>query len=395
MSFQTDTAEPATGSAGPCVLILLDRPIRLSPTKMESCFAERHPGIDNAFADHTESGGKLWRIGKYLFAVMNFDVPIPSGWEPLAIRAKSSWPQAQEACAQHRAHIVLSAFGIQDSKLQTSSHTAAAVDAIVHAYPEAIAVVWGVAVIQPREAYEAVEREVLGEHLPFPLWIGLHSFYDERQNIVAMTIGLNYFIDREIEIEGPAKDASDLHQTMLGLIHYCLTTDSPVKDGDTIGANENERLTLIFRRSVWTGAPVLALSLPGTIPATLNAYPIISHAMAQADPLLQSLSELGLFDVEAKSNQVELQADIYMSEERLDPYERGVQAFLSEISVSSHYQQSEADARKALDSGDVSTAKAILAPYAEQVGTVQQTLRSALEKGDVFLFEPRVAPASQ
>lgn len=375
-------------------MILLSRPISLNPAKIEACFATRHPGVENEIFDRTERGAHIWRIASNILAVLNFDAPIPSGWEPLASRARPFFAEAHEVCAQHRAHLIVSAMGIEHSRLQTARYTTAAVDAIVHAYPEAVAVIWDLAVVQPRRAYETAGHEALGKYLPFPLWIGIHSFRDERTNVVAMTIGLRHFVGREIEIEGPTAEISTIHQKLIGLIEYTLTRVSPIKDGDTVGVSERERIRVRHCRSIRSGVPILALSLPGTIPAAFKKYPIISHALAQADPMLRALKALDLFDVQAESNQVALQSDAFVSEQRMDSYDAGLASIITQISQSGSYQESQAKARRVLDSGDMGAVKAILAPYADEIRRCQDTMRFALTRGDVFMFQPKVAPSA-
>ena len=136
------------------------------------------------------------------------------------------------------------------------------------------------------------------------------------------------------------------------------------------------------------GMPVLALSLPGAKPAASKTYPIFSKEMVERDPALQLLSRAGLFDIEGEDNQVTLPLH-YASEQPAEAYEEGLAGVLFQLEQNSTYAEHEAKARSALDSGDVDTARAILAPYAGAITNFQQTVRSALAKGDLFLFLPR------
>jgi hypothetical protein len=120
-----------------------------------------------------------------------------------------------------------------------------------------------------------------------------------------------------------------------------------------------------------------------------KSYPIVPASIARDHPLLIMLSKVGLFDVAAPENQIELLIGSYVSETRLQSYDQGMQGVFSKILQTDAYVEADEKVRRALASGDSETAKSLLAPFGEEVRKFQATARYALGRGDLFMFQPK------
>ena len=113
----------------------------------------------------------------------------------------------------------------------------------------------------------------------------------------------------------------------------------------------------------------------------MKIYPIISAATAANHPLAVLLSRAGLFDAADSANQVELEPAAYVSEERLESYDRSIERALSKILLTSDLD--------VVAQGDTEAAAAELRLLAEQVSKLQMTVKVAAPRGDVFIFRPK------
>lgn len=108
---------------------------------------------------------------------------------------------------------------------------------------DALAVNWGSAgVLTPRENFCKLARAMDKDFLPLPLWI---SFAFDRQNkdsIFFTTRGMSEFGQWEIESTCMPVDESDLLNYAGSFALYLLTENPTVRDGDTIGFSEKDRI---------------------------------------------------------------------------------------------------------------------------------------------------------
>ncbi|WP_245446549.1 hypothetical protein [Bradyrhizobium sp. MOS002] len=100
------------------------------------------------------------------------------------------------------------------------------------------------------------------------------------------------------------------------------------------------------------------------------------------------LGKVGLFDPTKSENLIELRPDHYVSETRLESLDGGVSQELSKMLATDAYAEADTNARRALASGDIASARSFLQPWAEEVGRLQEALQLALTLCDAFMFMP-------
>jgi hypothetical protein len=120
-------------------------------------------------------------------------------------------------------------------------------------------VLWESLVAHPAARWLEMSRTAFAPYPQFPyhLWVSIHPF---RDGVVtgAITFGLSSFVGREIDLEGVGLDPRTVLDKVAGLAAYLLERGAVVRDGDTIGASETERLQVrhVTSRRV-AGLPVL------------------------------------------------------------------------------------------------------------------------------------------
>jgi Domain of unknown function (DUF4261) len=76
-------------------------------------------------------------------------------------------------------------------------------------------------------------------------------------------VGLRSFVGREIELEGQASQLKSVLLAARGLAAYLLMSAAPLRDGDTIGASEDERIKVQLKDSDrFGGLPIIAAVMP-------------------------------------------------------------------------------------------------------------------------------------
>src|ERR1700759_3997850 len=179
---------------------------------------------------------------------MVMPMPVPrDSWELPGRRAVATWPSALEVLGGHAAHVAVSTVGqagTPEGQLQAARAVTAVTGGLIATIPAA-AVLWDGLVAHSAERWEQLSREAFAGYprIPFPLWVSIHPFRDG-QTVGALTFGLTPFAGREIEFEGEGEDPGRIVPKVAGLAVYMLEHGAVLRDGDTLGAGANDRLTV-------------------------------------------------------------------------------------------------------------------------------------------------------
>jgi uncharacterized protein DUF4261 len=379
--------------SNPIAFVLLDRPITPEIQKLIGILRQRHPDLawdvagDSATAK--ADAPLLILCGGNLVTVMSMPAPLPHE-QGLWVRASKAWPEAQNVAGHHRAHLIVSMIGTSEDKVQSSRLTTAVVGGVIAVTSGCCAVVWRTLIARSAEMWLEASNRAFAPFAdyPFMLWVDIIPF-PSGQTIGAITVGLSAFADREIEFEVDGMDHSTAIDRVAGLAVYLIEHGSVIKDGDTIGISEADRIKVHYRTSRFTGSPVITVGSERPTPGRRQFYPIIPASIARDHPLLIMLGKAGLFDAAGPENQIQLRPDAYVSEVRLESYDRGTNGVLSDILGTDAYIEADEKARRALTRGDAEMAKSALLPFAEEIKKFQATARYALTRGDLFMFQPR------
>jgi hypothetical protein len=379
--------------SNPIAFVLLDSFVTPDIQALVEILRLRHPDLPWDYAGDQATAkpddALLIRSGGHLVTVMSMPAPLPHE-EGLWARASRAWPEARTVPGRHHAHLIVAIVGEIENKLQGARLITAVVGGVTAVTSGCCAVVWRTLVARSAEMWlEASSRAFAPfPDYPFVLWVDIVPF-PSGQTIGAITIGLSSFINREIEFEVDGMDRAMVIDRVAGLISYLIEHGSVIKDGDTIGISESDRTKVHYRTSRFTGAPVITVGTDRPAPGRQQYYPIIPASIARNHPLLIMLGKAGLFDTASPDNQIQLRPDAYVSEVRLESYDRGMNGVLSDILRTDAYVEADEKARRALTRSDVEMAKSALMPFAEEIKKFQATARYALTRGDLFMFRPR------
>lgn len=246
-------------------LVLLENPATPDMLAVAKALRARHPELPvDMPTESTREGSRqsagsspLIRCGDELVAVMSMPAPIPD--DPgLWSRASTTWPEAKTVAARHRGHLIISVLGKSQQPLAAARLTTAVIGALIDAMPECCAVVWGGKVARSAKLWEEVSIRSFAPFpdYPFTLWLDILPFRSDAK-IGAVTMGLSAFAGREIEFVTGTLPFGEMIDKVAGLAVYLVEHGNFVKDGDTFGKDERERLTVRHKDSDrFAGLPV-------------------------------------------------------------------------------------------------------------------------------------------
>jgi hypothetical protein len=259
-----------TEVTNPAAYILLNRPELIDTTKVVRALIERYPDI-SALKPPQAPGGdtadsNVLAFAGHVFALMNFDKPIPPKVWQMAVQRARYWPEAETVCGRHQGNMMVCAMGEAEDKLRVAQVTTAVVGAIVATHPQCSAVLWGTATVNSSASWADRSLSAFrgNPSLLTVLWVSVYGFRNAEKNRVGViTIGLQNFVGREIEMEAAESASLDLLNKVYGFANYLLQHGATVRDGDTIGSSANERFMIRLAESRRIpGLPVFATDLP-------------------------------------------------------------------------------------------------------------------------------------
>ncbi|WFU83768.1 DUF4261 domain-containing protein [Bradyrhizobium sp. CIAT3101] len=247
-------------------LVLMEKPATPDMVLVVKALRARYPelapevvdGGDAANIRQSSANSPLIRCGDEMVAVMSMPAPIPQ--DPgLWSRAAATWPEGETVAARHRGHLIVSVLGQNLRPLPVARLLTAVIGALIATMPECCAVVWDTKVARPAKLWMEMSRQSFAPFpdYPFTLWIDIMPFRSVAK-IGAVTMGLSAFAGREIEFETNKLALPVMIERIAGLAAYLVEHGAVVKDGDTFGGDEHERITARLGLSArFAGLPVL------------------------------------------------------------------------------------------------------------------------------------------
>ena len=252
----------------PGAFIVFDTPVRLRSWRIAQEFRERFPGVPGPEVAEGASDIPLMKFAGIELALIQLDVEVPADWKPIARSAAAHWPEAVAVFGRHRAHVMIHAMGADGTnRLHVAQAISAAIGAILETHPESSAVLWDQSVIHSRDLFGELSRWAFSPYPDFPtaLWVSIHPFRTEGDGdgVGAITRGLSPFVGREIELMGSFSQLKAIISATRRFSTYLVQGEKAMKDGDTFGANESERIQVKFENSRrFNGLPVMTATLP-------------------------------------------------------------------------------------------------------------------------------------
>lgn len=250
------------------VLLLLS-PVQTDSDQLAAELRKLAPAKTEGLSVTANDGTMLITLGQVTLTVMNFDVPLPPGVLDRGIEGNLVWPEAKSGVGNHRSHIVVGSLsrGTDKSSRIAIATSISIVAAALAKVSNAVAVHWPSSeTLMPRDMFVTETAEMLAGRRPAAYWTRLYFFRGETSiggqvPVGATTLGLAALVDREIEFEPASLPPAMIAERVLGTVHLLLFGEKEIRDGDTIGINVNEKITVrTMPKGTTTPNPVYQLS---------------------------------------------------------------------------------------------------------------------------------------
>ena len=212
-------------------------------------------------AEESEDGGSTltFEVSGMLAAVCLYPFPVPHGEAEENAAHNYLWSEAQETARRHRGQILVSTMARdgdvgQAARLQVKLVCAACgQDGVLGIYANGT-------VYQPEFYLEAAQMMEDGS-LPLLnlVWPGL---YRREGGLCAYTEGLRAFGKDELEVLDTRAEPGDLRGFVLDIASYVLEQDVTLRDGETIGFSEGQKLPITRSAGIWHDGMTLKIGYP-------------------------------------------------------------------------------------------------------------------------------------
>lgn len=190
--------------------------------------------------------------GEKVFYVL---MPVPVPWSELEGPCSAAWywPQAAELMSKQKAHIIAGIVPDSGSNLTSIDKAIllSEVTAAILSGTDSIGVCWGSGtVINSRDVFIERVNKISKDSLPFELWIDLKLQRTQNGRLQFFTTGMKALGHMEIEIKDSEMSSNAVLSFMYNIIAYLLENGPVIKDGDTIGNDENQRFAVRYGKSM-------------------------------------------------------------------------------------------------------------------------------------------------
>ncbi len=178
------------------------------------------------------------------------DKPIPNGEAESAADGNFLWPNGKKAAAEHRSHVIVATMGGDRTPVENAIVVTRLALIALKVY-DGIGVYWGNAsVSNSREAFELWCEGVSDKHLAVAMWLRYQFVRPAQGAIGIYTLGMDQFGLMDIEVDRCKMDPQELFGFVANIAHYLILQGPVIKDGETVGGSENERILVRHRPSM-------------------------------------------------------------------------------------------------------------------------------------------------
>ena len=172
-------------------------------------------------------------------------VPIPWGDLEGPALAAWHWPQAIERLKAHQAHVLVAVLAPEPDRI-TATLLRTRVVAAVAATTPSCGVYWGEApVVNAAADFVEEAKRTSRERLPLYLWLAFDLVRNPADGTFTLhTSGMRAFDLMELELVASGEQPATLVDRAFNFAHYLLDHGPVLKDGDTIGLSDQERLRI-------------------------------------------------------------------------------------------------------------------------------------------------------
>ena len=196
-----------------------------------------------------------------LVALALMDLPIPSQEFEELYAYSYLWQDVEKETQEHTQHAIVSILSDNLSPVETYSLLTKVNASILKTSQSAIGIYQGsTTLLLPKDLYLDLADLLKEEMLPLQLWIYM-GIINQGDKTSIYTYGLKEFGKIEIEIIESPMNSDDLYYLLLSILQYVLGSDATLKDGETIGFSEDQKIKITESKAVYLEGNSLKLDV--------------------------------------------------------------------------------------------------------------------------------------
>ena len=188
----------------------------------------------------------VFRVDDMVVACTLMPNPIPNGEAESASKYNILWKDGYKEVAQHKAHVMLAVMNKFDALEQAMLFAKVACSLLK--IEGSIGLYKDPTVYESKFYIQFAETIKDGEYpMPILIYVGM---YLENGGLCAFTSGMRYFGYEEIEIINSRKEPDEVIGFLLSIAEYVVSEKVELKDGETIGFSEEQKLPISVNEGV-------------------------------------------------------------------------------------------------------------------------------------------------
>lgn len=177
--------------------------------------------------------------------------PIPNAEAENHAEDNFLWPNGREEVAQHTCHVIVTIAGTGEHTPVEAVIGIAKLALVALELYDGLGVYWGNGnICNSRETFESFCEDISEEHVPLPAIMRFQFVSNDNDEVGLYTLGMNQFGLMEIEVDHSSMELSDLFEYVCNVAHYLVMSGPVIFDGNTIGSDENEKITVRHQPSM-------------------------------------------------------------------------------------------------------------------------------------------------
>jgi len=213
-------------------------------------FASRWPDLPAPAQAGAQDNTLSFKVGDHDVIVGLMPAPYP--WSDLEGPCATTilWPEAATVLKAHRTHAIVTVRSDELDAIERSTLLTRATASVLAASSTAVGVYWSDAtLVVPKALFLDFATEILPHGLPVPIWVDFRVGRDSDTTSAGFTSGMAALGHMELETRNATETPGELRERLTILVEYLLEHGPVIRDGDTVGGDENERIQVVYAES--------------------------------------------------------------------------------------------------------------------------------------------------
>lgn len=193
---------------------------------------------DITFDDEIKDGAVVFSVDDMNVACSLMPTPVPNNEAVEAAKRNYLWKNAAEATAKHGAHMIVAVLNKYDALDQ--QELLAKVACSLLKLDNAIGI-YKAPTVYEKDFYINFAMSIDKGECPVPIYVYV-GLYAEEGKVYAFTSGMSVFGKLEMEVLGTQLQPNELLSFMFTICEYVITEDVELKDGETVGFNDEDKI---------------------------------------------------------------------------------------------------------------------------------------------------------